>query len=150
MAWASAARSSPRRRAKGSGQVAADGAVVVDEQLLEEGLVEQAAHLRAGEPVRGVAVLGELEGVVQVLLDVGEHQLGGGKAALSGFNLAGDAVLFALEQVEGDGAGVVGLQEPRALVGERGESALLVTAVQFGVGAVGAESPRALAPRGRS
>jgi hypothetical protein len=77
--------------------------------------------------------------VVEAVLDVGERLLGRGEAALGGLHFGGDAVLFALEQVERDRAGVVGLEELGALVGERGEAGLLLAAFQLGVGAAGAE-----------
>lgn len=76
---------------EGVREVAADAAVVVDEDLAEERVVEQ-------------------------------------------------VVLFGLEEAEGDGAGVVGLEQLGAFVVELGEPCLLLAAGQLGVGQAAAEA----------
>ena len=69
-----------------------------------------------GRRVHAVAVLEQVEGLGQM----GPHQSGVGFVAvqfvLNGGEFAGHPVLLLLEQLQWDGAGVVGLEEPAALV----------------------------------
>jgi len=58
-----------------------------------------------------VAVSGEVEAVVEVGFGLFVFGVAGFDLGVEKRQAAGDAVLFGFQQVEGDGAGVVGLQE---------------------------------------
>lgn len=87
-----------------------------------------------------VAVLSEVEGSVEGVLDVGEDRVEGGEPGVGGVHLSGDPLLFGSEQFGWDGVLVVGLEEFAALVVELGEQGPLVAAFELGVGASGAEA----------
>ncbi|MGF1653358.1 MAG: hypothetical protein ACFCUP_08595 [Actinomycetales bacterium] len=82
-----------------------------DLQSDEECLVQESSDLGTGVPVGPLAVGEEIECEREVALDGLGVGLCGAQLGLHGLQLAGDAVLFGLEQVEGDGAGVVGLEQ---------------------------------------
>lgn len=63
-----------------------------------------------------VEVGDEAEGVLEVPFDDVELQLEGGEALLDVVEFVRDPLLFASEEVEGDGARVVGFEELGALV----------------------------------
>jgi hypothetical protein len=92
-----------------------------------------------GGEVGVVAVLAELECVVEGVFDVGEDLVDDGEAGGGGRHAAGDPRLFVLEEVGGDGVAVVELEELAALVVELGEQGLLLSPLELGVGASGAE-----------
>ena len=108
--------------------------VFVDVDLGEERLVEQAPSGIVCLEVGGVAVAGEVEGFGQELL--GAIEVGGGsvQVSLDAGELAGDAVLLGLEEIEGYGAGVVSVQELLALGGQG--NALLVKELPLAPGEV--------------
>jgi hypothetical protein len=99
---------------EGLRQLGVDAVVVAfldDLQLREEGLIQQPPDLRAGVPVRPLAVGEEVEGEGEVALDGLGVSLGGVELGLDGFQLPRDAVPFTLQQVARDGTGVVGLEQ---------------------------------------
>ena len=61
-------------------------------------------------PVGGLGVGGELERLLEVVVDGGLVGFGGDEAVLDEGELFADAVLFLFEEVEGDRFGVVGVQ----------------------------------------
>ncbi|MGH9212636.1 MAG: hypothetical protein ACRD2C_18495 [Acidimicrobiales bacterium] len=125
---------------EGLGKVAVQAVVVADVEGLEERLVHEAPDVGAGGEVRVVAVLAELEGVVEGFFDVGEDLVDGGEAGGGGLHPAGDPPLLVLEQVGGDGVAVVEFEQLAALVVELGEQGLLLSPLDFGIGASGAET----------
>ena len=79
--------------------------------VVEEDGVEEFLEGRRGAGVEEVTVLEEVEGLGEVVLD---GVVVGGEGVEffgDGGEFAGDAGLFGFEQVEGDGPGVVGLEE---------------------------------------
>ena len=83
----------------------------VDGDVVEEDGVEEFREGRRGAGVEVVAVLEEVEGLGEVVLD---GVVAGGEGVEffgDGGEFAGDAGLFGFEQVEGEGPGVVGLKE---------------------------------------
>ena len=86
-----------------------------DVDLVEEGLVEQAADVVGCLLVGVGGVLGQVEGLGDELLLGVQVLVQGGLPALDGGQLAGDAGLLGLESLQGDGVGVVGLEEFFAL-----------------------------------
>ena len=83
----------------------------VDGDVVKEDGVEEFLEGRRGAGVEAVAVLEEVEGLGEVVLD---GVVVGGEGVEffgDGGEFAGDAGLFGFEQVEGDGPGVVGLEE---------------------------------------
>ena len=83
----------------------------VDGDVVEEDGVEEFLEGRRGAGVKAVAVLEEVEGLGEVVLDGVVAGGEGGEVFGDGGEFAGDAGLFGFEQVEGDGPGVVGLEE---------------------------------------
>ena len=85
----------------------------VDEDVGEEDGVEE--FLEAGRGVRvgveAVAVFGEGEGFFEAVVEVLAVGGQGGEFSAYLVEFAGEAGLFGFEQVEGDGVGVVGLEE---------------------------------------
>ena len=94
----------------------------VDEDVCEEYLVEQLLEVVGGGGVHAVAVLEEVEGLVQVAANQGGVGLVALECVLDPGQLAADAVLLFLEQLQGDGSGVVGLEQAAALVLQLGAS----------------------------
>jgi hypothetical protein len=121
-----------------------DAVVVADVERLEERLVHEAPDVRASGEVGVVAVLAELERMVEGVLDVREDLVNRGEAGAGGLHLAGDALLFGLEQVWGDGVVVVGLEELAALVVELGEQGVLLSPLE-GIAASGGSVNRHVA-----
>jgi hypothetical protein len=84
----------------------------------------------------GVGVLAageEVQGLVERRLHVGRGALRDGELRFGAGDLADDAVLLLVEEVEGDRALVVGVQELGSLVGELGEPALLAGGLVAGL-----------------
>ncbi|HEY0259504.1 MAG TPA: hypothetical protein VGC18_06585 [Lacisediminihabitans sp.] len=108
-------RAGVEQEREGAGGHRADLVLVGDVDLLEERLVEQAAHGVGCLLVHGVAVAGEVEAVGQFGLRFGVVRAGGVEPAGDLCQCGGDAVLFGFELVERDGSGVVGLHELVAL-----------------------------------
>jgi hypothetical protein len=79
----------------------------VDQHAAEEDLVEQLLEVVGDGGVHAVAVLEQVEGLVQV----GSHQGGVGLVALEGAldpsQFTTQTLLLLLEQLQGDGSGVV-------------------------------------------
>nr|WP_055346718.1 hypothetical protein [Propionibacterium freudenreichii] len=93
----------------------ADGLLVVEDDLVEEGSVEDAAFSRFASRV-DVAEIGEdvgelVEALTGVLVAGGEVL----QSVFDGVEGGADAVLLGLEEVERDGVGVVGLDELESL-----------------------------------
>ena len=86
-----------------------------DVDLVEEGLVEQAADVVGCSSVGVGGVLGQVEGLGDELLLGVQVLVQGGLPALDGGQFAGDAGLLGFEGFQGDGVGVVGLEEFFAL-----------------------------------
>jgi hypothetical protein len=82
-----------------------------DQHLLEEGLVHELLDVGGRVAVGAGAVFEEVEGSLEVCLGDGSVRRELLEFAADAGEAAGDAVLFASEQVERDGAGVVGLQK---------------------------------------
>ncbi|PPH12009.1 hypothetical protein C5C71_05270 [Rathayibacter sp. AY1C1] len=98
--------------------VSGDRLVRVDEDALEEDLVEEPPDVLGSGSVRAAAVLDDVECVVEDRLDLVVVLLGSFEAAEDLGHLVCQACLFALEQVDGDGAVVVGFEEFAALAVE--------------------------------
>ncbi|MBS1868882.1 MAG: hypothetical protein JSS99_04400 [Actinobacteria bacterium] len=92
--------------------------VVGDEELLEEGLVPLAAQVPRRLLVGSLWVGEQVEGLVERVADVAERCLGLGGVVFGVGDLAGEAVLLGAQEVGGDGAGVVGVQQLLALLSE--------------------------------
>lgn len=86
-------------------------AVVGDEDLVEERLVEQAADAVGCLLVDGVTVRGEVQAPGELRTVLGVVRAGGVEPVGDLCQGGADAILFRLELVEGDRAGVVGLEE---------------------------------------
>jgi hypothetical protein len=69
-----------------------------------------------GFHIRPVAVRSHVESDSEIPLDVVEVSLTGGQPLFDGVEL--DPILFRLEQPEGDGTRVVGLEQFRTLLGK--------------------------------
>ena len=82
-----------------------------DEDLLEQGLVHESFDVFRGACVGGTDLLGEFERQAEVVLDVVEVSGGGPHGGAHGSQGGVDAVLFLLQEFEGDGVGVVGFQQ---------------------------------------
>ncbi len=95
----------------GRARLVADGLLVVEDDLVEERLVEDPAFSRFASGVHIVEVgedAGELaETLAGVLVAGGEVC----QPVLDGVQVGADALLLDLEEVEGYGVGVVGLDE---------------------------------------
>lgn len=104
---------------------AIDVAFASDPDLGEERLVELAAGCGAGSDVGGVAVPGEFDRPGNGCFYVVEVGGGHGEEVFGVVDLACDAVLFGLEEVEGDGVGVVGLEQLAAFGGELADASTL-------------------------
>lgn len=120
--------------------VNADGSLVrffvlVDVDLLEEGLVEQTSRFLVCLKVGGVAVPGEVERVGQPSPAIFVVRFCSGELVLDAFKLAADAVLFGLEQVERDGSGVVRVEQLLSLCNQG--DALVVEIFALGFGGAG-------------
>lgn len=76
------------------------GAVVIDEEALEDRLVELAADLGAGIAVGGVAVGQERQAAFEGVLDRLEDDLGGSQSLFGIVQCLRNAVLLLFEQVE--------------------------------------------------
>ncbi|WP_370214894.1 hypothetical protein [Aeromicrobium sp.] len=98
----------------------ADAVVVVgqDQDLLEEGLVEQAPDVLRCAGVGAVAVGREVERPSQVALDDLPLLVGGIEFGLNACEALADAVLFLAEEVDRDRSRVVGFHELAALAGQ--------------------------------
>ena len=79
-------------------------------------MVEQLLQVVWCGLVEAVAVLEEVKGLGEVLVDFGGIGLVGGQLALDLVQLGGQLSLFLLEQVKGDGSFVVGVHQAAALV----------------------------------
>jgi hypothetical protein len=96
-------------------------------------LVPLAAQV-AGRVAVGVLAVGEeVECLVERGLHVCRGALGECELSFGGGGACGDAVLVLVEEVEGYGALVVGVQELGALVGELREPALLTGSLFLGL-----------------
>ncbi|MDT0203101.1 hypothetical protein [Nocardioides sp. AE5] len=95
----------------------ADAVVLVgqDEDLLEEGLVEQAPDVLGCAEVGGLGVGGQVECQPEVALDDLPLLVGGVEFGLDAGECLADAVLLLAEEVDWDGSGVVGFHELAAL-----------------------------------
>ncbi|WP_067895391.1 hypothetical protein [Nocardia vaccinii] len=91
------------------GQLDAD-LILFEVDLLEERLVEQAAHTVAGFRIARVAVAGVVQGGAQVGLYDLDVQQAGFKAGFDVRQLLGDAVLFLLHQVQRKRSSVMSLE----------------------------------------
>ena len=91
-------------------------AVFVDVELLEEGLVEEPPVVVTRSEISRMTVADEIKGCSQVRLYVVGLHPRGGQASLDDMQLARNAILLTLEEVERQSACLVGLQEFRALV----------------------------------
>ncbi|HSF84417.1 MAG TPA: hypothetical protein VLG28_02000 [Acidimicrobiia bacterium] len=96
-------------------QVDSGDSVFADPDAIKEGLVEGPPDFVGGVEVRLLAVGNECESVFEVAFDVLEAQGAGVKDALRCFLFAGDPGLLFFEEFDGDGIGVVGLQQLLAL-----------------------------------
>lgn len=94
----------------------------VDQYAAEEDLVEQLLEVVGGGDVHAVAVFEQVQGLLEVLADLGGVGLVAIELALDGVEFSADAVLLLLEQLQGDGSGVVGLEQAAALVLQLGAS----------------------------
>ena len=83
--------------------------------------------------VSAVAVGEQVERLVERGLDVAGGPLGGLQMRLGLGDLGGQAILLLAEQIEGNGAGVVGVQELLALPGEGGEATALARGFALGL-----------------
>jgi hypothetical protein len=99
--------------------------VVADEEAVEEGLVPLAAQVAGRLGVGGLWVGEQVERLVERVADVAERLLGLGGVVLGVRDLAGESVLLGAQEVGGDRAGVVGVQQLLALLSEREQSAPL-------------------------
>lgn len=88
----------------------------VHQHPLEEDGVELLLEVVGGGSVEPSAVLQQVQGLGQVLADEGGVCLVAVELALDPRDVPGQAGLFLFEQFQGDGAGVVGLEELAALV----------------------------------
>jgi hypothetical protein len=113
-------------------------AFFADPDLLEEGLVLDAAECVGCLDVRLEAVGNKVEGLVEVAFDLVESEGAGVEDPLGLGLFGGDAGLFFWEEVDGDNVGVVGVEEFLAFAAQLGEVTLLA------VGLFGVESPRDL------
>ena len=88
----------------------------VDQHPLEEDLVEQLLQVGRRDGVEAVAVLEEVKGLSEALPHLGYVGLVGGQLALDVIELARELGLFLPEQLQRDGAFVVGVHQAAALV----------------------------------
>lgn len=88
----------------------------VDQHPLEEDGVELLLEVIGRGGVEPLAVLQQVQGLPQVLADEGGVCLVAVELALDSVDVPGQAGLFLFEQFQGDGAGIVGLEELAALV----------------------------------
>ena len=88
-------------------------AIVIDQEPLEQRLVPLAAEVARGLAVGPLAVGKEIERLVERRLHVAGGLLGGFEVALGLGDLARQPVLLFAEQVDGDGARVVGMEQLR-------------------------------------
>ncbi|MGA8352879.1 MAG: hypothetical protein WB698_01770 [Solirubrobacteraceae bacterium] len=107
----------------------------MDDQALEERQIELPAHPVGGFVVGALAVPGSGQGLVQIRLGCPEVSGDGGQPAFGGGGSRREAILLALEQIERDRVGIVGLEQLLALTLELAQSALLHTPLTLGVAA---------------
>ena len=81
-----------------------------------------------------MAVFEQVQGLLEVLADLGGVGLVAIELALDGVEFSADAVLLLLEQLQGDGSGVVGLEQAAALVLQLGASDSQGSDVLLGAG----------------
>ncbi|MDA8062330.1 MAG: hypothetical protein M0T80_07865 [Actinomycetota bacterium] len=93
------------------GQVGADRVVLVEIELGEERLVAEPAGLVLAALVDGVGVAEQVEAVFQLRAGLGVVAVEDLDPGGDVFQLTVDAVLLALESGEGDGVGVIGVDE---------------------------------------
>ncbi|WP_341769399.1 hypothetical protein [Actinomyces bowdenii] len=87
---------------------------------MEEDAVELFLQVLRRYGVEPLAVLQQVQGLGQVLADLGDVCLVAVELALNPSDLPGQALLLLLEQFQGNGAGVVGLKQLAALVLQAG------------------------------
>ena len=92
--------------------------ILVYVDLGEERLVEEPPGTVASFEIGGVAVPGQIEGIGQHGPGLLVVRIGVGELFLDSPQLARDAALFGLEQVEGDSSGVVSVEELLTLPGQ--------------------------------
>ena len=101
--------------------------------MFEEGLVELSAH-PVRLPVGGVAVADAGECPLEVGLGCLVVGVDRGESALGGGDFGGDPGLLGLQEVEGDGVGVVGVEQLLAFGFELARAGGLGPSFAFGVG----------------
>ncbi|HEY5193105.1 MAG TPA: hypothetical protein VIJ39_04420 [Solirubrobacteraceae bacterium] len=119
---------------EGLGQLTRNAVLVVNHQPLEEGEVELPPHSGRCFAVGRLAVPHPREGTVHVGLGGLEVAFCGHAAAFDGRDLGSDPCLLALEQVERDGIGVVGIEQLLALICELAQSPLRADAFVLRIG----------------
>lgn len=92
--------------------------VVADDQPLEQRLVPLAAQMPRCGQVGPLAIGQEVERLAERVLDVCESGLRDFDVALGLSGLGREPVLLGAQQVDGDGPGVVGVQELLALLAQ--------------------------------
>ncbi|WP_287016633.1 hypothetical protein [Gordonia sp. (in: high G+C Gram-positive bacteria)] len=100
----------------------AGGVVLAEFDAFEERLVVEPPDGWCGGEVAVMAVLGVLERNVEVVLDLGAGRGRSVHLVVDAGQLAGDPVLFGLEQIERDGVGVVSAEK----LGAFGEQSVLL------------------------
>ncbi|MCI2182678.1 MAG: hypothetical protein LKK52_08115 [Bifidobacterium psychraerophilum] len=113
-------------------QLPLDTIVVPHPQLLEERLIAGSSQRIIQTHIQLVAVARQSQTVVQVGLGLVVFHVPGLDLHLQEREAPADALLLALEQVDGDGPGVVGLEQLAALVQQRGPLALVAMPLPAG------------------
>ena len=84
--------------------------------MVEEDLVELLLEVVGGGGVEPGGIFEQVEGLAEVLAHEAGIGLVAGQSALDASEFSAESVLLVFEEVQGDGAGVVGLEELTALV----------------------------------
>jgi len=84
--------------------------------VVEEDLVELLLEVVGGGGVEPGGIFEQVEGLAEVLAHEAGIGLVAGQSALDASEFSAESVLLVFEEVQGDGAGVVGLEELMALV----------------------------------
>ncbi|HEX9712461.1 MAG TPA: hypothetical protein VGB52_07925 [Actinomycetota bacterium] len=91
-------------------QISPTDALVEHVDSSEEGLIEPPPQLRSRCHVRLLATTGELHRLLERPLNIGEPDLGELQDMLGLFDLGGDPILLAAQEVNGNSTGVMGLE----------------------------------------